>query len=231
MQPTPTPTQKTDHTQYYREVLHRLIDIGAEIAETVHQQATQTPAATTPAPATTQQDPTIQFDRIARAIRRTINLARALDEPPKPHPASTCRATPRAMDRTAARKTIIRRVEDSIHHDVKGPRAESLREQLFDRLDAPEFESDLENLPIEHIIIDICRDLGINGIPGVDLWKRRTPRDIELLNVRAAAPPGAIPRPPKPKATPPEPGPDRQSRADYDTENILLCQHLLRTAK
>ena len=82
LQPPTTAEQQAEDAQYYRRVLHELIDMGTSLARATHQQATRTPApskipANDPAP-----DPTIAFDRIARCVRRTIALARTLSEPP-----------------------------------------------------------------------------------------------------------------------------------------------------
>ena len=213
MQIIPTSPQQAEDNAYYREVLHKVIHIATDLAESIHQKAAQPPETTS-----TPEDPTIPFDRIARAIRRTIALAQSLNNPNQPQKT---RKPP--QDRTAARKQIIRSTEDSIFSNAKGPRAESLREELSDRMEGPEFEHDLETRPVEDIIRDICDDLGLNGIPGIQLWKRRTPEDIRILHARAAEPPRpASQAKPKERA-----GPDPRTRQAVMQENILLCQALL----
>ncbi len=81
-----TGDQTAEDALYYRGVLHQLIDMGLDLAKNVHQQATtQAPEPDTkPAP-----DPSFAFDRISRAIRRTIALARTLAEPPRSESAAT----------------------------------------------------------------------------------------------------------------------------------------------
>ena len=76
------------HADYYRQVLHELIDIGTDLARILHAQAKAAVAAETPAeppaealqPAPPQTPPLdTAFDRIARAVRRSIMLARTLE--------------------------------------------------------------------------------------------------------------------------------------------------------
>ena len=204
MQPTQPQPEQTEDNALYREVLHKLITMGADIAETIHAEITQ-PGKPTEA----RETLSIAFDRISRAVRRTIAQAQSLDTPKLPPQA-----------RTNARRKIIRRVEDGIHRRAKGPRAESLREELFDRIDTNEFDNELATRDIEEIIRDILNDLGLEAIPGVSSWKRRTPEDIEILNEKAEAPP----RTPTPK---PRAGPDPEADEAAFQENIRLCQALI----
>ncbi len=133
-----------------------------------------------PTPALTQ-DPVMAYERITRALRRNIALAQKLHEPPK------APAAPQYRDHAAARKRIIRDVEDTIQRTTKdGNDAERLHAELLDRLDGPDLDDDIDHLPIDDIIKDICRDLGIAHSPGTHPWKRRTPADIAILAARAA---------------------------------------------
>ncbi len=183
-------------TQRYCRVLDELIDIGTELAHLVIQQArTQVETAKTldelgqqdqgfnvrliPTPALTQ-DPIVAYERVTRALRRNITLAQKLHEPPKAPSA------PQHRDRTAARKRIIRDVEDTIQRTTKDAEAERLHAEFLDRLDGPDLDDDIDHLPIDEIIKDICRDLGIAHAPGTHPWKRRTPADIAILAARAA---------------------------------------------
>ena len=215
-------------TQGYRQVLHDLIAMGADLARFLHghaaaQAAPQAVAHPThPAPATQQttnaQQPTdphpappsdalisltLAFDRTARAVRRSILLARSLADPVQP-------AKDPAQRRTAARRRIIREVEDAIQRTASaandgrdGP--ETLQAELRDRLDAPDLDDDISTRPTADIISEICRDLGLAAPPGgAHPWKRRTPQDIAQLCAAAAAPsrtcqpgacqPGVIPQ-------------------------------------
>ena len=231
---TPTPpepaghaSQRDEDAQYYRDILHELIDIGADLARTLHRQATAQPSpepGPEPAakPASPVPDPTIAFDRIARTLRRTIALARKLSDPAPPAPASE-RSTER---RRAARKQIIRQLEDAIQQRTKGPaseaEAEALHAELYERLDTLDLDDDIDTMPIAEIIAAIRRDLGIAHHLGTRPWKRRTPRDVHDLYARAAQPARtvqskrvqpstALPRPfpTLPQRTPTSTGPPR----------------------
>ncbi len=224
-EPAPhTPGQQAADAHHYRHVLHELIDMGTGLARLLHQQATTqaaqrtTPTAPPPAPDAPTPNTLISiaaaFDRIARAVRRSIILARSLADPAPP-------VRDPAGHRTAARKHILREVEDTIQRtapasghaapahaasdglntnaaDPDPASADALTAELHDRLDAPDLNDDLSSRPVADIITEICRDLGLAALPGAHPWKRRTPADLEQLHARAAAPsrarqPGAGP--------------------------------------
>ena len=200
LHPTHAAAQQAEDAQYYRHVLHELIDMGASLARGIHQQAAADPHPDPSNGALSAEDPALAFDRIARCVRRTILLARSLAEPvPQPKPAPP--------GRTAARKRIIREVEDAIHREAKGPRAEALGAEFAERLDAPDLDDDIAARPIAEIINDICRDLGLAAQPFSHSGKRRTPGDVANLNARAAQPSGTAPRraPRRRQATPNQP--------------------------
>ena len=79
---------------YYRAMLYELADMAMDLARAVHHQAAQQPspdeaspedtAAPTPASAaqTNAAAAATAFDRLARTVRRTVALARTLDDPP-----------------------------------------------------------------------------------------------------------------------------------------------------
>ncbi len=205
-------SQRDEDAQYYRQVLHELIEIGTDLARIVHRQATPAPnsepnAAPAAAPA---PDPTIAFDRIARTLRRTIALARKLTDPAPQRPAelrAERAAEQSGQRRLAARKQIIRAVEDTIQRRTDGAEAEALHAELRERLDDPDLDDDLDQQPIAEIIASICRDLGIEHFPGTHPWKRRTPQDVRDLRARAAGPSIAQPRMAQPGTAPPRPLP------------------------
>ena len=192
-EPADRARQRDEDAQYYRGILHELVEMATDIARAVHRQATaEQPAEHGPAQALAP-DPTIAFDRIARTIRRTIALARKLAEPAPLSPAAQA-----AERRRSARKQIIREVEDTIHRDVHGPdaeaRAESLHTELYERLDTLDLDDDIDTLPIADIVAAIRRDLGIAAhinSRGISPWKRRRPADVRDLCARAAAQPKA----------------------------------------
>ena len=222
-EPHTNPGPQAEDDQFYREVLYGLIEVGAELVRHLPQQAAaqaqapqQHPAPQpTPAPAPSPDAVAplaIAYDRITRAVRRCIALARSLNDPahsPK-HPAPN-----RTAARTAARKQILRAVEDTLgrqdyddSYRVCDP-TEALHAELLDRMDAPDLDRDIESRPIDDIIKDVLRDLGLAALPGTRPWKRRTPADIAELCARAAAPSrpeGSTPREPGPGPQPPSPG-------------------------
>jgi hypothetical protein len=234
-EPTQDPGQPGAAPQFYRYVLHGLINTGAAFTHLLLEQATaqaqagqaQTSQAQAaqpqpaqqrpephPAPAPSLPDLAAAFDSTARTVRRCIMLAQNLDAPRKPArpPAPNHSAAP---DRTAARKRILRAVEDTLgrqdyddSYRVCDP-TEALHAELLDRMDAPDLDRDIESRPIDDIIKDILRDLGLAALPGTRPWKRRTPADIAELCARAAAPSrpaGSTPREPGPGPQPPSPG-------------------------
>lgn len=192
-------------TSYDRQALHKLTGMAMDFATLLHAQTTALAqpqaaaaqaAATQPVPApdsTTLVSLAAAFNGVARTVRRCILLAQSLDKP-APDPA---------RHRTAARKQIIRAVEDRIQRPNDGAEpdsdsADALRAELHERLDAPDLDEDIASRPIPDIIVEITRDLGLAAAPGTHPWRRRTPADIEDLCARAAAPtrtpqPGAPP--------------------------------------
>ncbi len=178
--------QQAEDALYYRRVLHELIDMGIDLARAVHQHATAQADPAEPADgpdATAALDAAAAFDRISRAVRRTVALARKVAEPLPPRAA-----TGSSRDRAAARRRIIREVEDVIQRTVSGAEAEALGAELSERLDAPDLEDEIDGRPVAEVIADICRDLGIAVTLGAHPWQRRTPRDIEALCASATQP-------------------------------------------
>ena len=258
--PSDCPGPRAVDTNAHRAALNEIIIMGTDFARLLHSQATaqlQTPEldataqstlASAPnalarkipvpaAPAPNTQIPlAAAFDQIARAVRRSITLARSLDRPLPP-------TRDPAHDRTAARQRIIRDVEDRIGRATDpdacdtSATAADLHAELRDRLDAPDLDDDLATRPTADIITEICRDLGIAAQPGTNPWRRRTPADLAHLRARAAAPtpaqPGAaqcvyqnarqgeapLPPPRQPTLAPTprkQPGPPRTGLIDTD---------------
>ncbi len=215
--PEDTPGQQAADAQFYREALHDLISVGTSLARHLHQQVTTQPQPTQqaldapPAPAPAPQAApapeaaAIAFDRISRAVRRCVALARSLTQPPPPasNPAQHC---------TAIHKHATREAGDAIHHTdggIEHADDESLSAGLHDHLDAPELDDDLSDRPINEIIAAICRDLGLANLPGGHAW-RPTRDDIAQLCARAVAlnpahRPGAGPHDPSSEAAQPSP--------------------------
>jgi hypothetical protein len=150
--PSPAPSRSAEEiaadAAFYRGVLHGLIVVGADLAQVVQEQARH-PVAPEPIAELAEA-----FERIARAVRRTVALARTLDEPVK---ARALRAA--GAGHAAARARIRREVEEVIELGTEASEAEELREQLRDRMERPEFEDELGDRPIEEIIAGLFKDL------------------------------------------------------------------------
>jgi hypothetical protein len=173
--PLTTPTAETTSPQ--QDMLNDLAALGHRLARLVVEQAE---ALVIPA-----VKAATAFDRVTRSIRRCLWLASKVAEPIK------------TIDRIAARKQIIRKVEDTIQRHADHPDdAESLHEELMDRLDTPDLEDEIRGRPLGDIIDDIIRDLGLAAAPGSHPWKRRTPDDLAELHARAAQPVPSIDRMP-----------------------------------
>ena len=209
-----TPTDPGPHaaeTQVYRQALHELINMGADLARQLHVQAiaqaaqrakakpirlvTDAPPAPSPGP-----DALIKavasFDRITSAVCQSIALAKSLDAPQQP-------AKPSTQHRIAARKHILRAVGDAIQRPADNPDCdppEALLPELHEHMDAPDLDDDIRSRPVAEIIAEICRDLSLAALPGTRPWKRRTPADIAELVARAAGQPSAGPQDGRPAA-------------------------------
>ena len=215
MTPQPnTPQPNTEETQHHRQLLNALIDQAATLATHIHAQALAT---TEPGEL---HEATRAFDRVARALRRTILLAQKLAEPraaPRPATSTTTES------RTAARKRIIRGVENAIDRTAANPReADALHAEFIERLEGPDIDADLDHLPVADIIDIIVRDLGLDNAAYAAPALRRTPAHIETLNTRATG------RTPKP-ATPPNWTPKSrhpQQPPQIDQSLIDLATHL-----
>jgi hypothetical protein len=170
---------------FFKRVARHLVEIGDEFAEMVRQEARQSIQAQAEA-AKRYPDPQMVppqvvpphiidgYERITRSIRRSMVMYQKLNEPQKLAPA---------YNRVAARKQVIREVEDAIERKATGDRAETLRIELVERLERPEFDDELATRNVGELISEICRDLGISAT--MHPSKRRTPRDIAILHARA----------------------------------------------
>ncbi|MGI4953947.1 MAG: hypothetical protein ACRYGM_19270 [Janthinobacterium lividum] len=204
-QPAPAAGQGAADTAYYREILHGLIALGNDIAHHLHTEITARPnpqalpaADDTPRPRPVAEA-VAAFDRVVRAIRRTIHLAQHLARD-----ASSGPAAQQERARIASRKQILRTVEDTITRTRTETEQESLHQELRDRLDAPDLEDEIADRPTIEIINDILRDLGLAAVPGcANPWTRRTPTQAASLTARAAQPPRPKPKSPRPNPDPP----------------------------
>jgi hypothetical protein len=177
----PTPQdQRAENAQYYLRVLHRLIELGASLAERIHQQPVNQAEAAAAGIETIATS--VEFDRTVRGVRRSILLAQHIQDPA---PARAV-AEP-AQHRILVRQRILREVEDEIHDKFHGEAADALRRELVERLESPDLEREIDTRPASEIIVDIRHDLDTAGLPGYHHpWKRRTPDDVADLHALAA---------------------------------------------
>ena len=202
------PTQpiglQAEDTAYYRAVLHDLIHMGTNIARRLHDELTAEPAsqdpdqdaqvpvqahATRPAqPGRTPEALALAFDRVARAVRRTVLLAQHLDDDrPAAQPARLPPKDP-ALHRLNARTHLIRHVENRIHAQATGLDADDLRREFHERLESPAVEDDILSRPVQDVIDDILKDLGLHPYSDMAFWPRRTPAEIQGIRDLAAKP-------------------------------------------
>ncbi len=129
--------QRDEDAQYYRQVLHKFIAMGTDLAEAVHRQALAEPAAA-PAPQSQPEDepaapsPTpsqaTTFDRLARTVRRTIALARKLSEPAREAPGPKLHLKECPLEECPKqRRTDLRRDGRPPRRAVRAPRGTRFR--------------------------------------------------------------------------------------------------------
>jgi hypothetical protein len=178
--PTQSDTVPDQPVPHLLRVMYELIDIEMGLTRLAQRQAeTEVEAAARlnePAP-----DFTMSCTRLSRSVRRSVMLAHKLAQPAQAQTADRA-----AKDQVAARKQIIRVVEDSIAHDAPADEAEGLQAELLERLDSPDLQEEIAGRPVVDIITDMRRDLGLDGRLGQRPWKRRTPQEAALLCARAA---------------------------------------------
>ncbi len=191
----PQPTCQVGGAEKYRRIIDEMVDIGANLLRMVHREAQQAEAASlaaadaspafgTARPAKSAADLAGAYDVIFRSIRRAILLDEKLAAPKK---------TLSIPHRIAARKKIIRDVEDAIESYAPPGEEEKLHAEFLERLDGPDLEDEIADRAIADIVTDINRDLGVSGLYDGHPWKRRIPHDIAILNARAEQVSGAAP--------------------------------------
>ena len=222
--PTDRARQRDEDAQYYRGILHELVEMATDIARAVHRQATaEQPAAPTSGAAAQPQQPqpdatpapapalAIAFDRLARTVRRTIALARKLSEPdrappgPKPHPTNHCAdCCPSARQRRT----------DSAETDA-------LHAEPCDRPEAPDFDADeglgddLDEQSLADLIASLRHDTGLATLTDSQLRQRRTAQSAQAgtpgescaLCARGAGPTATQPTTTQPSTADPRPLP------------------------
>ena len=133
----------------------KLVTLGISMTEHIHD-------CTTTQPGTDLAEGSKAFERVSRGTRLSILLACKLAEP---------------LRRVAARKQIIRAVEDTIQRRAEDDdEAETLEVELLDRLDTLDLEDELGSRPVQDIITDILRDFGLAHVPGTHPLEAPHPR-------------------------------------------------------
>jgi hypothetical protein len=97
------------------------------------------------------------YARVARSIRLTIMLAERLDR-------GWARGGAADDQEAMGRRPIARGVTDATVREAEGERAVRLTGQLVERLEALDTETDLNDRPVEAVIGEICRDLGLDPV-------------------------------------------------------------------
>ena len=187
--------------EHHRRVLRQMMDAGMVFINALSQAAAAHANSGAPGPGPLPEL-AVAFDRVTRSVRRTVALAEHLGKP-APAAGTPTACAPTALNRVAARKRILREVEDTIE---RLPRTETgtetdrdtdaaaLRAELVERLDSPDLDDDIDTRPVADIIIDIVRDLGLGNRYNLS-YKRRTPADLRTLHERAAQPTRTRPDP------------------------------------
>ncbi len=221
LDPADRARQRDEDAQYYRQVLHKLIAMGTDLAEAVHRQALAEPAAApqsqpedqpaSPSPSSSQA---ITFDRLARTVRRTIALARKLSEPAREAPGPKLRPTECPLEECPKdRRTNCA--------ETAAPNAELWAEPC-ERPEGPDcdadedLDDDLDEQSLADLIASLRHDSGLATLSDAELRQLRTPTRAQgtaqsgvpsemcdLCVRRAARPPRA--RPAHPGTGPPDP--------------------------
>ena len=124
-----TPPPPTDAAAC-REVLGELMAIGMDLARLIRDEATAGVNQYAPA-ALPVAEAAAAFERVSRAVRRTVRMVQWLDQP------QAARADDGAR-RIRARKEIIRAVEDGIDREAAEGEADGLHGEMLERLDSLE---------------------------------------------------------------------------------------------
>ena len=76
-----TPDPRAENAQYYLRILHRLIELGASLAERIQQQPVNKAEATTAGIEPSATATSVEFDRTVRGVRRSILMAQHIQTP------------------------------------------------------------------------------------------------------------------------------------------------------
>ena len=121
-----------DSIDFLADASRELVTLGVGFTRHIHDRTIANPDTNLAKAATA-------FENVSRGTRKAILLAQRLDQPPR---------------RIAARKQIIRAVEDNIqrHAAEDDDEADTLQAELLDRLDTLDLEDEIDSRPVETII-------------------------------------------------------------------------------
>ena len=153
-QPQPAETD----AQYYRRVLHHVIDANVAILDKVKADCLDAPPAPTAAEQATANLQAAQAcAHLGRTIRRCIMLAQ------RPAAPAAKPAPPVRDHYHVASKEILVVVGDAINKDCGSdiPRSDRLHAEMHERLESPEIDDAIDNRPIPVIIAELCHALDV----------------------------------------------------------------------
>ena len=203
----PPPTDPKDDDAYYREVLQNLIARGAELAVQIHESATKPethPESVTEAPQKAKDprrkdavEATLAYDRILRAIRRTIALARDIAEYPigsRPRRAAPATPAEKPKKHSPDRIRITQRIQKAIERYRDRGDAVLIR-NIFAYIPDKDLHGHIDGLPFNQVAGEILKELNIDIEA---MWNSQPQPDIKQYQ------PGPIR--PHPRTTPQAPG-------------------------
>jgi hypothetical protein len=205
-------------------MLNELAEIGMTLARRLGREVE------TPAPQDAKAaDPTLAFDRVARAVRHSLALQSKLVADLKALEEGRVPARPNAA---GARKQAVQHIIANVVRTVtvgsanQSSRIERFRPEIDERLDDDVLYGDLMTRPLSELVADICRDLGLDpdwSSLATEHWAQ-----AEIAGGHVGWPLKDLgnPPPPGPVARPP-PHADPFGAAQAQERAVAIAQHLL----
>ena len=163
-EPRPLAAQRVENRERFRAILCRVIDVGANLVESIDPGPQAEPSNF---PSKYRTDAAHAYHHVARDIRQGIMLADKLATPiPEPRPASPIASAEPVIPRPRP----VREAGEVI----RGEAAETLERESLEWLDPLEPAEELDDRPAEHIIADICQTFGLGDLPLTGLWQGGT---------------------------------------------------------
>jgi hypothetical protein len=136
-------SQQDEDDAFYAAALREMVALGLDIGRIIHQQVVAQALDSPHSPIDDQSS--VSYDRIFRAVRRGILLAKHLKKPVPP---------PKPANQGEAHRQIPRKLGDMTE-------SQQPSRDKRDRLDTLDPIEDLENRPPQEIIDQISKDLGL----------------------------------------------------------------------